>query len=63
MLAFDVESGTVKLSRKLMLDETAPDNLKDIRLPSTDEVVNLILHELPKFPVKPPRPWSPEFFR
>eukprot|EP00981_Chlorochromonas_danica_P000644 scaffold143_cov173-Ochromonas_danica.AAC.20 len=63
VLAFDVESGTVRLSRKLMLDPKLPDNLKDIQLPSKDEVVNLILHELPKFPVKPPRPWSLDFFR
>jgi hypothetical protein len=62
----DTTAGTVKLSRKILLDDdqiNGPDRLEDLKLASDEDVVKLIGLEKPKFPVKPPRTWSKDFFK
>lgn len=46
-----------------MLNPNLPDRLEDISVNTDDTVGRMMLHELPKFPVKPPRPWSQDFFK
>jgi polyribonucleotide nucleotidyltransferase len=60
----DISSGTIKISRRMMLDKTqSTDTLQDLHLIGHEEIADMILHEVPKFPVKPPRTWSKEFFK
>ena len=57
VLAVDVATGQVKVSRKALLDESSlPDNIEL-------SVSNSKKTDLPEFPVHPPRKWNREFFR
>lgn len=55
-------SGTVKLSRRQILDSDQRDTLSDLTHYTEAEMKSMILQEVPKFPIKPPRVWSKEYF-
>ena len=61
VIGLDREYGTVKVSRKALLQqEDAEDELKP-QPPSVEDRL-LAIGTLPSFPVIPPRKWSPEYF-
>lgn len=64
VIGVDREYGTVKVSRKALLQQSGgnPDD-DDLRpeVPSAEERL-MAVGTLPTFPVLPPRKWSPDFF-
>ncbi|RYH20068.1 hypothetical protein EON65_24695 [archaeon] len=62
MMSVDLLSGMVKLSRRQILDSRQPDTLSDLTHYTEAEMRSMILQEVPKFPIKPPRAWSKEYF-
>lgn len=61
-MAVDTAAGMVKVSRKLLLDRTAEDNLltevEDSSVGTAEAST-----QLPSFPTTPPRQWSTQFFK
>ena len=63
VIGVDREYGTVKVSRKALLQKagnTEEDDLKP-EVPSAEDRL-MAIGTLPTFPVIPPRKWSPDFF-
>lgn len=64
VIGVDREFGTVKVSRKILLQEEGEGGEEDDLRPEvpTAEDRLMAIGTLPTFPIIPPRKWSPEFF-